>query len=79
MTQPGFGQAVAVERGRVEIAHADIPSMLDDIIDQDVFRVHLEDAGQFIGIGRFRPRNNEGGDNREQPQPAEAAVKDPAE
>ena len=32
--------------------------ILDDIIDQDVFRVHLEDAGPFIGIGRFRPRNN---------------------
>ena len=31
------------------------------------------------GRNRFRPRNNEGGDNREQPQPAEAAVKDPAE
>ena len=32
--------------------------VLDEIIDEDVFRLHLEDAGQFIGIGRFRPRNN---------------------
>jgi len=32
--------------------------ILDDIIDKDVFQTHLEDAGQFIGIGRFRPRNN---------------------
>jgi hypothetical protein len=32
--------------------------VLDDIITEDVFRQHLEAAGQFIGIGRFRPRNN---------------------
>lgn len=32
--------------------------ILDEIITQDVFRDHLEKAGQFIGIGRFRPRNN---------------------
>lgn len=32
--------------------------VLDEIITQDVFRDHLEKAGQFIGIGRFRPRNN---------------------
>ena len=30
----------------------------DEIIDEEVFRLHLEDAGKFIGIGRFRPRNN---------------------
>jgi len=30
----------------------------DDLITQDVFRYHLEQAGTFIGIGRFRPRNN---------------------
>ena len=32
--------------------------ILDEIIDEDTFRAHLVDAGQFIGIGRFRPRNN---------------------
>lgn len=32
--------------------------ILDEIITQDVFRAHLEAAGNFIGIGRFRPRNN---------------------
>lgn len=30
----------------------------DDVITQDVFKYHLEQAGTFIGIGRFRPRNN---------------------
>lgn len=32
--------------------------ILDEIITEDVFKMHLEKAGQFIGIGRFRPRNN---------------------
>lgn len=32
--------------------------VLDDVINQDVFEQHLRDAGNFIGIGRFRPRNN---------------------
>lgn len=32
--------------------------ILDETITQDVFRQHLEQAGAFIGIGRFRPRNN---------------------
>lgn len=32
--------------------------VLDETITQDVFREHLEEAGRFIGIGRFRPRNN---------------------
>lgn len=32
--------------------------ILDEIITKDVFQDHLERAGQFIGIGRFRPRNN---------------------
>lgn len=32
--------------------------ILDEIIGNDVFEQHLVDAGQFIGIGRFRPRNN---------------------
>lgn len=32
--------------------------LLDDIIAEEVFEEHLRDAGSFIGIGRFRPRNN---------------------
>lgn len=32
--------------------------VLDEIITEEVFREHLGDAGSFIGIGRFRPRNN---------------------
>ncbi|MBD2771155.1 hypothetical protein [Iningainema tapete] len=31
--------------------------ILDDIITEGVFVEHLEQAGQLIGIGRFRPRN----------------------
>lgn len=32
--------------------------ILDEVIDEETFYTHLVDAGQFIGIGRFRPRNN---------------------
>jgi hypothetical protein len=32
--------------------------VLDPAISKDVFRKHLEEGGKFIGIGRFRPRNN---------------------
>jgi len=32
--------------------------VMDETITEDVFREHLEEAGRFIGIGRFRPRNN---------------------
>ena len=32
--------------------------ILDDTITEDVFENHLTQAGQFIGLGRFRPRNN---------------------
>lgn len=32
--------------------------ILDEIITEDIFRKHLEEAGKFIGIGYFRPRNN---------------------
>ena len=31
--------------------------ILDEIITKEVFETHLVDAGQFIGIGRWRPRN----------------------
>ncbi len=32
--------------------------ILDDVITHEVFERHLVEAGNFIGIGRFRPRNN---------------------
>ena len=32
--------------------------ILDETITRDVFETHLVEAGKFIGIGRFRPRNN---------------------
>lgn len=32
--------------------------ILDETVTEDVFLHHLEQAGKFIGIGRFRPRNN---------------------
>lgn len=32
--------------------------VLDETITKDVFEKHLIEAGKFIGIGRFRPRNN---------------------
>lgn len=32
--------------------------ILDDTITDAVFEKHLKEAGNFIGIGRFRPRNN---------------------
>jgi hypothetical protein len=33
-------------------------NILDDTITPEVFEHHLREAGSFIGIGRFRPRNN---------------------
>ncbi|HVM95312.1 MAG TPA: hypothetical protein VMT89_02930 [Candidatus Acidoferrales bacterium] len=32
--------------------------VLDETITKPVLITHLEEAGKFIGIGRFRPRNN---------------------
>jgi hypothetical protein len=32
--------------------------VLDDVITQDVFEQHLKEAGNFIGVGRFRPIND---------------------
>lgn len=32
--------------------------IFDDTITKEVFVEHLREAGRFIGIGRFRPRNN---------------------
>jgi hypothetical protein len=32
--------------------------ILDETITEEVFQYHMDQAGKFIGIGRFRPRNN---------------------
>ena len=32
--------------------------IFDETVTESVFRYHLEQAGKFIGIGFFRPRNN---------------------
>lgn len=32
--------------------------LFDDLISKDVFAETLEESGMFIGIGRYRPRNN---------------------
>jgi len=32
--------------------------ILDETITKDVFLKHIEEAGKFIGLGSFRPRNN---------------------
>lgn len=32
--------------------------VIDELITKEVLQQHLEAAGNFIGIGRFRPRNN---------------------
>ncbi len=32
--------------------------VLDETITADVFENHIGEAGKFIGVGRFRPRNN---------------------
>lgn len=33
-------------------------TILDDTVTRDVLEMHLKEAGRFIGVGRFRPRNN---------------------
>ena len=32
--------------------------IFDDTVTEDAFTYHMKQAGQFIGVGRFRPRNN---------------------
>lgn len=32
--------------------------IIDETITPEVFEQHLSEAGNFIGVGRFRPRNN---------------------
>lgn len=61
---PSNGQAGS--GSRVEKIFPMIPSwegvvefmILDETLTEDVFKRHLEQAGQFIGVGTFRPINN---------------------
>lgn len=32
--------------------------VVDDLITEEIFLTYLREGGKFIGIGRFRPRNN---------------------
>jgi hypothetical protein len=32
--------------------------ILDEVITESVFKHHITESGNFIGVGRFRPRNN---------------------
>ena len=32
--------------------------ILDETVTKDVFEKHVKEAGRFIGMGRFRPKNN---------------------
>lgn len=32
--------------------------ILDDVVTEDIFEIHLREAGNFVGIGRFNPRHN---------------------
>jgi len=43
-----------IDRWEVEVTYL----IFDESITQDIFTNHLKDAGAFIGLGRFRPRNN---------------------
>lgn len=54
----GSGKRVWRTYPRIDNWYGDAEMIiLDDTITESVFEEHLEQAGQFIGIGRFRPRN----------------------
>lgn len=55
----GSGKRVTKVFGRIDKwgGTFDI-TVVDDTITKDVLQKHLEEAGNLIGIGRFRPRNN---------------------
>lgn len=57
--QRGSGKRVWKNFPRIPVWSGDLTAyVLDDKITEDVFRYVLEQAGAFIGVGRFRPRNN---------------------
>lgn len=55
----GSGKRVTKVFGRIDKwgGTFDI-TVVDETITKDVLQKHLEEAGNLIGIGRFRPRNN---------------------
>ena len=55
----GSGKRVTKHFPVIQSWKADVTFyILDETITQTVFAEHLREAGRFIGIGRFRPRNN---------------------
>lgn len=55
----GDGKRVKKTFPRIDSWETTITIMVfDDLVTEDVLREHLEESGKFIGIGRFRPRNN---------------------
>ena len=55
------GSGTRVKKCFPKIEHWKAPVkfyVLDDVITKEVFEQHLKEAGAFIGIGRFRPRQN---------------------
>lgn len=55
----GGGKRVSKCFARVDKWGGDVVfHVFHDAIGEDVFRRHIEYAGMFIGVGRFRPQNN---------------------
>lgn len=54
----GSGKRVWRNFPKIEEWEADVPfQVIADEIAEDVFEQHLQQAGAFVGIGRFRPQN----------------------
>lgn len=57
--QRGSGKRVMKCYPRIDEWQCKVEFLIfDDTITKDVFTEHLQESGKFIGIGRFRPRNN---------------------
>lgn len=55
----GSGKRVTKIFGRIDSWEGEVEiHVLDETITKDVLERHLIEAGRFIGIGRWRPRNN---------------------
>lgn len=55
---PGGGKRVTKLFPRIDSWEGEVVfHILDDVIDEKIFRLHLENAGLLVGIGRFRPES----------------------
>ena len=55
----GSGKRVWKTYPRIDSWEAEVPFLiLDEMVTKSVFEATLEEAGSYIGLGRFRPRNN---------------------